>query len=178
MARGDHLFIYRGGYSHHGIDLGDGSVVHFESDPWRKLTGTLASAESPKITVASIDEFSRGAPLNVRQYPTCDQVEVVVNRAESRLGDRNYDVFDNNCEHFAVWCKTGVHHSTQVHSFREAVKPLPKALATSAAIARTARHFPGRVRMLGYGAAMAVTAGSFAFKYFEKRIENYLNGES
>ena len=29
------------------------------------------------------------------------------------MGDAGYHSIDNNCEHFAVWCKTGVMLSTQ-----------------------------------------------------------------
>ena len=38
----------------------------------------------------------------------------VVSRAESRLGENGYNLFGNNCEHFAHWCKTGRHRSAQV----------------------------------------------------------------
>ncbi len=138
MARGDHLFVYCTGYSHHGIDSGNGLVVHFESDPWRKLSGTIVRKGSPAIREVSLDEFSGGRPLNIRQYESCDDVETVMERARIRIGEVGYDVFGNNCEHFAVWCKTGKHVSTQVESFREAVKPLGSAVATSAVIFRVA----------------------------------------
>ena len=178
MARGDHLFVYCTVYSHHGIDLGNGRLIHFESDPWRKLSGAIAGKVSPKIREIALDEFSGGRPLNVRQYEICDDVETVIERSRSRIGEVGYDVFGNNCEHFAVWCKTGKHASTQVESLRDAVKPLGSAVATSAVIMRTARRLPGRARALAYGAAFALTAGSFAYRYVEKRMENYFRGES
>ena len=178
MARGDHLFVYCTGYSHHGIDLGNGRVIHFESDPWRKLSGIIARKDSPKIHEVSRDEFSGGRPLNVRQYETCDDVETVIVRSRNRIGEFGYDVFGNNCEHFAVWCKTGKHESTQVKSLRDAVKPLGSAVATSAVIMRSAHRLPGRARALAYGAAFALTAGSFTYRYLEKRMENYFRGES
>ena len=178
MARGDHLFVYRTGYSHHGIDLGNGRVIHFESDPWRKLSGTIIGKAAPKIREVSLNEFSGGRPLNVRQYEICDDVETVIERSRNRVGDVRYDVFQNNCEHFAVWCKTGRHESTQVESLREAVKRHRPAAATSALIIRAARRLPGRARALAYGAAFGLTAGAFTYRYLEKRFENYLRGES
>jgi hypothetical protein len=42
---------------------------------------------------------------------------VVIGRAESRLGEQRYDLFFNNCEHFATWCKTGRSESAQLTSF-------------------------------------------------------------
>ena len=49
-----------------------------------------------------------------KEYGQCDTPDIVVGRAESRLGENAYGLFDNNCEHFATWCKTGVHASEQV----------------------------------------------------------------
>ena len=42
--------------------------------------------------------------------------EETVERALSRLGDGKgeYNLVRNNCEHFAIWCKTGVEESVQV----------------------------------------------------------------
>lgn len=37
-----------------------------------------------------------------------------VKRAKSKLGEADYHLVFNNCEHFAVWCKTGMHRSEQV----------------------------------------------------------------
>lgn len=41
--------------------------------------------------------------------------EETVERAKSRLGEDKYSLVFNNCEHFAIWCKTGVHESHQVN---------------------------------------------------------------
>ncbi|MGB7486504.1 MAG: lecithin retinol acyltransferase family protein, partial [Phormidesmis sp.] len=43
--------------------------------------------------------------------------DVVIARAESRLGEQRYDLFFNNCEHFASWCKTGRSECLQLDSF-------------------------------------------------------------
>ena len=40
--------------------------------------------------------------------------EETVARAYSRLGERNYNLLTNNCEHFAIWCKTNISESWQV----------------------------------------------------------------
>ena len=42
--------------------------------------------------------------------------EETVKRARSRIGESNYDLFENNCEHFAIWCKTGLSRSTQIEA--------------------------------------------------------------
>jgi hypothetical protein len=53
----------------------------------------------------------------VKDYSTSFTPDVVIHRAETRLGERNYNLIFNNCEHFATWCKTGVSHSSQVQDF-------------------------------------------------------------
>ncbi len=42
--------------------------------------------------------------------------EETVARARSRIGETKYTIPFNNCEHFAIWCKTGVAESYQINS--------------------------------------------------------------
>jgi hypothetical protein len=102
MAKADHLYVYRnlGTVTHHGIDCGDGTVIHYR--------------DGESIVRSDRAFFSRGEQIYVRDYAICDPPEVVLKRAMSRLGERDYHVVFNNCEHFAVWCKTGKHQSEQV----------------------------------------------------------------
>lgn len=39
----------------------------------------------------------------------------VIERARSKVGEEGYDLFSNNCQHFATFCKTGVKESPQVN---------------------------------------------------------------
>lgn len=99
--RGDHVYYNCGAYSHHGIDCGDGTVIHYTKN-------------YGKISHISWASFASGNTVFVREYGQCNTPDIVVWRAESRLGEDAYHLFDNNCEHFATWCKTGVHASEQV----------------------------------------------------------------
>ena len=47
--------------------------------------------------------------------------EETVKRARSRVGERKFLLPANNCEHFALWCKTGVKQSYQVNAVLKAV---------------------------------------------------------
>ena len=40
--------------------------------------------------------------------------EETIQRAKSKLGCKGYSLLTNNCEHFAIWCKTGISESRQV----------------------------------------------------------------
>ena len=58
----------------------------------------------------------RGEPVAVVPYAAgdCSPAGVTLRRAMGRLGEQNYNLLFNNCEHFAHWCKTGRHRSAQV----------------------------------------------------------------
>jgi len=62
MARVDHVFYYRHGtvYSHHGIGTGDGTVIHYDSNLWRKLTGSANLDAAPEICEVTWHQFSGG----------------------------------------------------------------------------------------------------------------------
>jgi hypothetical protein len=150
MARGDHVYALRMGglYSHHAIDCGDGSVIHYAG------LSDLASG----VTRAPWDTFAKGAEVRVRDYTRVFEMlrrkddaaartgralrrafdelrgvavdtldfgaRAVIERAESRLGERRFDLVWNNCEHFAAWCKTGLSESRQVEAlWRAALAP-------------------------------------------------------
>ncbi|MEL6456557.1 MAG: lecithin retinol acyltransferase family protein [Cyanobacteria bacterium J06623_5] len=129
MARGDQVYAYRDvlgiPYEHHGIDCGDGTVIHYSK---------LGEAEIKKTT---LETFARGGSVYVKAQPTAFIPENVVSRAESRLGERQYDLFFNNCEHFANWCKTDRSECLQLNNFGlrlDQIKhPQVEALARQAA---------------------------------------------
>jgi hypothetical protein len=112
MAQGDQIYVFRelanvgGVYEHHGIDFGDGTVVHYRKP-------------SEIIERTSFETFSRGNSVYLREYQEgfCFIPPVVIQRAESRLGENKYNLLFNNCEHFATWCKTGISNSKQIREF-------------------------------------------------------------
>lgn len=114
MARADHIFVNRLGYTHHGIDLGDGSVIHY--------TGELGQKTDAVVRQTPIEEFAKNSPIQVRHYGTCDPPDIVIERAIGRLGEKQYHIVFCNCEHFATWCKTGSGRSEQVENASTAAR--------------------------------------------------------
>lgn len=108
MARGDHIYVRRPlGYTHHGIDCGDGTVIHFTGEPGQaKMHASIA-----RSTWAA---FAQDGTCRVREYGARDDAETIIQRAESKVGDTGYGLVENNCEHFATWCCTGRPVSEQV----------------------------------------------------------------
>ena len=120
MTAADHLQVPRqhGLFNHHGIDLGDGTVAHY--------------LEGREILRSPLEDFSQGQPITVVHHPGASTPEVTLRRALSRIGEQNYNLLFNNCEHFATWCKTGRHRSGQIDSGLERARQwsglLPSAL--------------------------------------------------
>ena len=109
VAAGDHIFVKRFGYTHHGVEVAEGMVIHFTGAP-----GMPAAKLDAAIRCESIEVFASGGVVQVRRYEQrLDTVETLA-RAESRLGQSGYNLYANNCEHFARWCVTGDHMSSQV----------------------------------------------------------------
>lgn len=107
MAKADHIYVSRGAYTHHGIDAGDGTVIHYSGEPG-------AAKFNAAIERASLDHFLQGGELKIRRYGKRDSALTTLKRAESRIGDSGYHLVTNNCEHFATWCCTGRSASEQV----------------------------------------------------------------
>jgi hypothetical protein len=111
MAYGDQIYVMRplmgltGVYEHHGIDCGDGTVIHYRK------------TNQATIAQTSISEFAMGNRIFVKRFPVSFIPDIVVERAKSRLGEQRYSLLTNNCEHFATWCSTGYSECQQLANF-------------------------------------------------------------
>ncbi|KAF3433970.1 hypothetical protein FNV43_RR25073 [Rhamnella rubrinervis] len=133
LKPGDHIYTWRNGYSysHHGIYVGAGDVIHLTRAPGflHLLSSSDQSSPSGKDEVkgCSIEEFLSGGDIYrfeygvkrahflIKRAGTCsrdssDPPNDVLSRAygyrEKRFCD--YNLFYNNCEDFAIYCKTGI----------------------------------------------------------------------
>lgn len=118
MPKGDHIRVYRGGYYHHGIDIGDDTVVHFTGEPFKKTEAMIKRTSLIEFLNKDSDYEIVVYPPGVSMHP--DQV---ITTAIHHIGQSGYKLFSNNCEHFACFCKTGVKISTQINdSMKRVIK--------------------------------------------------------
>lgn len=104
---GAHLATRRPGYMHHGIYIGNGRVIHYD--------GFSRHLGSGPIEAISIEDFSAGFGLQVVQHPHAQYTGLeIARRAATRLGEHNYKLLTNNCEHLCLWCVLGQGQSYQV----------------------------------------------------------------
>jgi hypothetical protein len=134
LMHGDHIYVRRLLYEHHGIYCGGDRVIHYDSSIKTKATAAVRET--------SLEDFLAGAEdWGVCPYSDSDPPDKVLSRAESCLGEQKYHLVDNNCEHFASYCKTGMSHSLQVQSFAGRLVQARDAVRTKAR--RTAGAFVG-----------------------------------
>ncbi|KAI5076425.1 hypothetical protein GOP47_0008490 [Adiantum capillus-veneris] len=153
LQPGDHIYSWRFAYTyaHHGIYVGDDSVIHFTRGQGEETgTGTcldkiFSSSLSPSqtsspctkcgvnkgrngVVLTCLECFLSGQPLYRFQYnenaliflakarggmctlAMSDTPETVLHRSRYLLanGFGCYHIFHNNCEDFAVYCRTGL----------------------------------------------------------------------
>lgn len=112
---GDHIFYSCGSYDHHGIFCGDilyndrvyeDVVIHFEG-----------KHQGGKVRAIAYDKFAGEEEIYIAQYQEDSYLapDLVIQKAVNMLNKPGYDLFINNCEHFAHWCKTDKKVSGQVN---------------------------------------------------------------
>lgn len=135
LREGDVIGIARGAYEYYGIYAGNGRVIHYAGEA-SDFNGRVSIHEAPfeeflkdgndyfvgsfegkhPIKIHSSTRFVTGSFFDsgnikwMKNYSAKETLE----RAYSRLGETKYSLIKNNCEHFAMWCKTGNAESTQV----------------------------------------------------------------
>lgn len=155
--RGDHLTIYCDGlYYHHGIDCGDGTVIHL-------------SKQHHGVKRSSWAEFSEGKQVFTEETPLLFDRGEVIRRAKSRVGQRGYDLFSDNCEQFVTWCRTGSAQCHQLGNFRRAaakgvMKAGMKTVAKSGsrALAKSGTKAAGKTLAKGAGALIIADGAQLA----------------
>lgn len=142
-------------YEHYAVYIGGNQVVHYAGDSRdfnEKIAVRKASMEDflredkdyfvlyfgeeyrTLYKIQSATRFRMG-DRNLVLHPRLKKEknfylyspEETVQRALSRVGEKDYNLVFNNCEHFALWCKTGVSESFQVRMALQVLTESPFA---------------------------------------------------
>lgn len=171
---GQHLEISRGFYNHHGIYIGDNKIIHYSSPPESNSDGVGVlqilgqDSEVNTIHVTDVKNFERdGMPTAVLYsrdsvYPPLK----VVARANNRLGENGYNLWGNNCEHFATWCKIANAESAQINFWKS-------TLAGGASGALLGRFIGPGGALIGGGVGVVVGAVKAWLSKKEKLLPVY-----
>ncbi len=137
-------------YDHYGIYAGNFEVIHFSNGCDDFLSGKVSVRKDSfslfkgedEVFVLDFDMFNeciKNPALGQQIHDTIRKIlgrsyhpyspEETLRRAESQIGKNGfndgsgYNVFWRNCEHFALWCKTGVAESSQIGNLRDLKLP-------------------------------------------------------
>uniref|UniRef100_A0A6N2M1B2 LRAT domain-containing protein n=1 Tax=Salix viminalis TaxID=40686 RepID=A0A6N2M1B2_SALVM len=137
LKPGDHIYSWRNAYlyAHHGIYVGDKEVIHFTRGAGQEIgTGTIIHAQ---IVVINQGLMVSSCPASI---------------VSSQNGFGGYHIFKNNCEDFAIYCKTGLLINTNLSVGRsgQAASFLAAGAATLSSPLRFLTSFSG-LTVVGYG---------------------------
>ncbi|XP_066474050.1 uncharacterized protein [Tiliqua scincoides] len=128
---GDLIEIFRGLYNHWGIYVGGGNVVHLTVPGGTSGSSGSASSSFPSVhtkkglvkkeLLSKVVEWGMYRISNKYDEKYGHRpVEEIVRDAEAMVGQEvDYNLFKNNCEHFATWLHHGVPDSEQVEIVEE-----------------------------------------------------------
>ena len=109
MKLGDVVEVKRVGYSHFSVFLGNDQVLQLQNPLFHNITPTTVFNDYPSLTLISpvkevvTDCQCRVNNKNKHSFPINeDQIRMRIRVALSTNGTQPYNVFANNCEHFAT----------------------------------------------------------------------------
>ena len=144
---GEVIYVDRLLYKHFGVYCGGGRVIHYVKTEGDAFDGVIDETSIERFLdgsdccrICRFDNLGRQLHGNAPSEPqsvlgcvlqlgeilfgdtaTIYSPEETVARARSCIGQRNYDLFGRNCEHFAVWCKTGIAKSEQIETVEQGI---------------------------------------------------------
>lgn len=115
---GDHVVFHRRVYDHHGIITDKKDRCQFEvieatkesSEGEVKITCSWKKFENPVTGAISKDNYSHG----FSKEQTAQRAKDIYEYINEHPGSYEYNLFTNNCEHFATYCATKEMYSLQV----------------------------------------------------------------
>lgn len=131
LQEGDHIAFHQmlGSYWHHCIveyihlETGRIDVIEYSNTVKEFLNENCLPPgthfDLAKVNRGSYNFRNKVVYLLLHEH-SLDRAEVI-HRARSKLGEKQYCPFTNNCEHFAMWCKTGKSSSDQVRKAKHMV---------------------------------------------------------
>jgi hypothetical protein len=116
VKKGDMIRVWRGSKGkpifHYGIYIDAKCVIHYSPiDDKYPLDNII-------VHKTSLNKFLLGGECEICSFKNSHvrtfSPRGTIKRAESRMFENKYNLALSNCEHFAMWCKTGKSESTQV----------------------------------------------------------------
>ena len=138
LQRADHIAFYRlqGIYWHHAI------VKHIDEESGEIKTIEYSRTPSGKFQVMEKTHRFQEVTVYLMLHGSFDR-DLVLSEAQSKIGEEQYNLVTNNCEHFAMWCITGRSSCDQINKGLEMVNEEVGQRLVSKAAARAEAKIAG-----------------------------------
>lgn len=169
LEPGEHICVPRlnGMYYHHGIYAGDNKVLHVTGDRGASCLSSIALCDS-EIKVESMDTFIY---YNDMSYCVVSKPskKFTQEELEKFVGKHEYNLLENNCEHFCTSVNSGKRESIQIEHLKKASKFSTWCGVVSSSVAKTiSLMYPMVTLPILAGTFFFTTIGGFGYAYSRK----------
>lgn len=111
---GDIIRVSIGNNMHHyGIYVSDSCIIQYG-----KASDIFQDSSEVSVFVGTIKEFVGNKYIEVREYSLLEKLkknskEKIIKKAKERIGEKKYNILNNNCEHFVNECVFNKHESLE-----------------------------------------------------------------
>ena len=111
---GDHIKTKIDSVFHHGVYVSNDEVIHFcSNEQFSILSNDL------EVKATTIAQFANGNRIEKVECKNRFNSQKSINIARAKIGNSDYDIIFNNCEHFVNSCITGKKESYEMNSLKE-----------------------------------------------------------
>ena len=117
---GDIIRVSIGNNMHHyGIYVSDSCIIQYG-----KASDIFQDSSEVSVFVGTIKEFIGNKYIEVREYSLIEKLkknskEKIIEKAKERIGEKKYNILNNNCEHFVNECVFNKHESLEAKQYSE-----------------------------------------------------------
>ena len=92
--------------SHHAVFIGNNNIIHFNGG--HNTNDPLEAS----VVCESLENFTQSAKKRNSSifcciHPDADDSQTIKKRSLEMIGEKNYNILNNNCEHLVNYCITG-----------------------------------------------------------------------
>lgn len=159
LEPGDQIAIWDYGkyfrYQHHGLIWKAGTTIHDIQvcHIWSPFEDRVQSQADSHFRISTLEQFLYKRPLSalrlveystsksrrvlsdlgeVHSYPSdCPEIVLARSKFLLGLGKGEFDIFTQNCEHTAHWCKTGIQYCSQDMTMAAGSIPFKKEMSVT-----------------------------------------------
>lgn len=120
--KGDIIRVKHRFYYHYGVYIDDSNIVQFGL-----AEDAVGKAEDIRVLSSNVSEFAKGGEVECAVLSKAEKTkrkspEEICAYATAHIGEGDYNILHNNCEHFAYRCVFGENTAPGMDSIRDKIR--------------------------------------------------------